>query len=140
MSQRKTPRVFTREYKLTVVERMLAGESPSALARELKVLRKLLYEWKDAYIAGGSAALRTGGRPPKHLPPVLLPQPRSDRAEILQARKRVEELERVVGKQVLQLDFFAEALRRIDVAMQKKSEQREEKSIRSSKDKHCKAD
>jgi transposase len=80
MSQRKTPRVFTHEYKLKVVERMLVGESPTALARELKVLRKLLYAWKDAYIAGGAAALRTAGRPPKHLPPVVPPQPRSERA------------------------------------------------------------
>ena len=33
-------RVFSREFKLKVVRRMLAGENVSALARELKVLRK----------------------------------------------------------------------------------------------------
>jgi transposase len=140
MSQRKKPRLFTCEYKSKAVERMLAGESPSAIARELKVLRKLLYEWKDAYIAGGSAALRRRGRPPKNLAPVPMPEPKSDRADLLQARKKIAELERVVGKQVLQLDFFAEALRRIDSALQKESEQREGKSIRSSSNKHCKAD
>jgi transposase len=140
MSQGKKARVFTRDYKLKAVERMLAGEGPSALARELKILRKLLYEWKDAYIAGGSAALRTRGRPPKNLAPVPMLKPTSDRAELLQSRKQIAELERKVGKQVLQLDFFAEALRRVDAALQKESGQREGQSIHSSNNKHRKAD
>jgi transposase len=63
MSQRKKPRVFSRDYKMHAVERMLAGESGSALARELQVRRKLLYEWKDAYLVGGVKALRSRGRP-----------------------------------------------------------------------------
>ncbi len=140
MSPGKKARVFTRDYKLKAVERMLAGEKPSAIARELKVLRKLLYEWKDAYIAGGSAALRTRGRPRKDLAPVPALKPRSDRAELLQARKQIAELERKVGKQVLQLDFFAEALRRVEAALQEEFEQREGQSIHSSSNKHRKAD
>lgn len=32
--------IFSREFKLKVVRRMLAGENVSALARKLKVLRK----------------------------------------------------------------------------------------------------
>lgn len=33
-------RVFSRAFKLAAVRRMLAGENVSALARELRVLRK----------------------------------------------------------------------------------------------------
>lgn len=37
------------------------------------------------------------------------------RGELLAARKRIAELERKVGQQELELDFFGEALRRIKV-------------------------
>jgi hypothetical protein len=37
----------------------------------------------------------------------------SARGELLAARKRIAELERKVGQQELELDFFGEALRRI---------------------------
>ena len=114
MSQRKEARVFSPEFKLKIVERMLAGESSSALAKEIKVLRKLLYEWKDAYIAGGPGALRTRGRPRKDQILGPLTEPKTERAELLQARKRIADLERKVGHQQMQIDFFVEALRRID--------------------------
>ena len=51
-------RVFSREFKLMVVRRMLAGENVSALARELKVLRKDLYSWRNRFRSGGPEALR----------------------------------------------------------------------------------
>src|ERR1700716_3835726 len=63
-------RVFSREFKLKVVRRMLAGENVSALARELKILRKDLYVWRDRFRSGGPLALRGRGRPPKGEPPV----------------------------------------------------------------------
>jgi len=56
MSLRKRARVFKREFKLRAVERMLAGEGTRALARELHLRRKLLYQWKDAYLVSGGAA------------------------------------------------------------------------------------
>lgn len=43
----KKARVLSRELKLAAVRRMLAGENVSALARELKVLRKDLYKWRE---------------------------------------------------------------------------------------------
>ena len=140
MSQRNKNRVFSREYKLKVVQRILAGESPAALSKELRVLRKLLYEWKDAYQSGGVAALRTPGRPHKGEllgPP---PKPRTERAELLQARQRNAELERKVGKQQLEIDFFAEALRRVDAALEGESERDVRRSTRSSESRHRKAD
>jgi transposase-like protein len=60
---KKAIRLFSREFKLRVVHRMLAGENVSALAREIKVLRKDLYVWRDRFRSGGPEALRDRGRP-----------------------------------------------------------------------------
>src|SRR3982074_3670789 len=64
MSKKKF-RVKSRKFKLAAVSRMLAGENVSALARELKVLRKDLYVWRKRFRSGGPEALRGRGRPPK---------------------------------------------------------------------------
>src|SRR5260370_8297261 len=61
----RSARIFSRELKLSVIRRMLAGENASALARELQVRRKDLYVWRERFRAGGAAALRGRGRPPK---------------------------------------------------------------------------
>jgi len=52
-------RVFSREPKLAAADRMLAGESVSALSRELKVLRKDLYAWRDRFCAGVAYGFRS---------------------------------------------------------------------------------
>jgi transposase len=62
---RSSPRVFSREFKLQVVGRMLAGENVSALSRELKIPRNDLYVWRDRFESGGPEALRGRGRPRK---------------------------------------------------------------------------
>lgn len=49
-------RVFSRDFKLSAVERMLSGENVSALARELGVRRKLLCEGREKYLLGGEGA------------------------------------------------------------------------------------
>ena len=113
MSLGKRRRVFSREFKLRAVERFMAGESASALSRELHLRRKLLYQWKDAYWVGGVAGLRTRGRPRKEQLIDPMPEAKTGRAELLQARRRIAELERKVGQQQLELDFFVEALRRV---------------------------
>jgi transposase-like protein len=58
-------RVFSREFKVGIIRRMLAGENVSTLARELRLSRKDLYIWRDRFLAGGPEALRGRGRPPK---------------------------------------------------------------------------
>jgi transposase-like protein len=112
-------RVFSREFKLAALRRMVAGENVTALARELKLRRKLLYAWRDRFRLGGPEALRTRGRPPKVAGLVAtatgaLPvaAPASDDLE--KARRRIAELERKVGQQQLDLDFFRQALRQVE--------------------------
>ena len=118
----KKNRVFSPKFKAGAVRRMQAGESPSALARELKVRRKLLYEWRDRVLAG--QPLRSAGRPKKS------PQaePASD-----QAADRVKELERLVGQLTLENRFFKGALRRIKELRQQNSESGGAASSRRSK-------
>src|SRR6266849_1173579 len=64
MSKSKSsPRVFSRDFKLGIIRRILAGENVSALGRELRLSRKDLYAWRDRFLAGGPEALRGRGRP-----------------------------------------------------------------------------
>ena len=117
MSRKKTsyPEYGT-ELKLGAVRRVLAGESVSAVAQELGIRRKRLYVWKDRYGELGEAGLmrQRGGRPRKVVSGSEAgAETMSGRGELLAARKRIAELERKVGQQELELDFFGEALRRI---------------------------
>src|SRR5712672_974696 len=122
MSKRKSShRVFSREFKVGIVRRMLAGENVSALARELRFTRKDLYVWRDRFLAGGPEALRGRGRPPKTEAASLAASGTRAKAvpadtptaELEAARRRIAELERKVGQQQVDLDFFRQALQRV---------------------------
>jgi transposase len=125
-SKRKlSHRVLSREFKIGIVCRMLAGESVSSLARELKMTRKDLYVWRDRFQAGGPEALRGRGRPPKTEDAGLAASgtraqavPDTPAAELEAGRKRIAELERKVGQQQLDLDFFQRALRHVGAPRQ----------------------
>lgn len=113
-------RVFSRAFKLAAVRRMLAGENVSALARELRVLRKDLYKWRDNFRARGPDGLRSPGRPRKGAAvgmaagdatasaPAASPE-----GELAEARRRIAALERKIGQQQVDLDFFRQALRQV---------------------------
>ena len=58
-------RVFSTEFKEGVVLRLEAGERIAAVADELKIKRKLLYEWRAAYRAMGVAGLNRKRGPKK---------------------------------------------------------------------------
>jgi transposase-like protein len=123
--KKSTHRVFSREFKIGIICRMQAGESVSALARELKMTRKDLYAWRDRYQTGGPEALRGRGRPPKAEAAGLAASgtraqaiPDTPAAELEAARKRIAELERKVGQQQLDLDFFQRALRHVGAPRQ----------------------
>jgi transposase len=115
---REEQKQYTKEMKLAAVRRVLAGESVRGVAEELGIRRKRIYVWKDRYAELGEAGLvhRRGGRPRKEVPAAESGlEARVGRGELLAARKRIAELERKVGQQELELDFFGEALRRIRV-------------------------
>ena len=117
---RKPNRVIDRKLKLLAIRRMEAGENVSALARELGVLRKDLYVWLERFRAGGVEGLRGRGRPPKRNTEAPPAPPEAEGegssafsgadAALTAAQARIAELERKVGRQALELDFFQKAL------------------------------
>ena len=109
----KKKRVWSRELKISAVKRMLAGENTSALAKELKVRRPILYRWRDSYRKDGAKAFHDGpGRPPNS--PRTAGEARLEAASNLAAaEKRIAELERKIGQQQVELDFFQRALRQV---------------------------
>ena len=112
MSGRQARR-FSRAFKMAAVERLEAGESATALGRELEVRATLIYQWRAAWRAGGAEGLRRPGRP------------RGDDApgvEAMTAEQRIAELERKLGQQAFDLDFFKGALRRIEALRQASGE------------------
>jgi transposase len=112
-------RTFGRAFKLKAIERMEAGENVSALARELRVKREILYRWRGQYRSGGEPALRERrGRPTVAEAQAMAAArgPAAEAADLAQARRRIAELERKVGQQQLELDFFKGALRHIEAS------------------------
>jgi transposase len=136
---KKPIRVFSREFKLKMVRRMLGGENVSALAREVKVLRKDLYAWRDRFRSGGPEALRGRGRPRKAEAKALAvarekKAPAAAPVSPLDAAgKRIAELERKIGQQQVELDFFRQALRQVKGARRPSDGAGATKSTRSSK-------
>ena len=55
-------RVFSQEFKANVAQRILNGESVTALHRELQIKRSVLYRWRDAYRKEGAAGFERRGR------------------------------------------------------------------------------
>lgn len=134
MSERQ-PTKLTLAFKLEALRRMEAGENVSALARDLGIKRKLLYLWRERVRALGPAGLRSRGRPKRDFdalatlatPPELGSSGVSPSGgavagaapgapavlALAAAEARIAELERKVGRQELELDFFQKALRRV---------------------------
>ena len=114
-------RRWSRDFKLSAIARMNEAVSVRTLADELGVRPELLYEWHRRYRSGGASALRSSGRPSSggtgfEVSAPSLPTPPG--AE----QRRIEELERKIGQQHLDLDFFRAALQHVREARLKKGE------------------
>lgn len=149
MSEEETRR-FSREFKVAAVRRMLAGENVSALARELGLRRKYLYQWRDRFRLGGAVALRSRGRPTKAEVLAMRPSggeepaagegfaakpmpPPAPPDALTKAQRRIAELERKIGQQQVDLDFFQQALRHVRGPRQRSGAPGGTASTRSSK-------
>ena len=93
------PPKYDEGFRQTALERMKACEDVTALARKLGISRAQLYRFKRESLG-------------------IKPEPRSEewlkeKADERQ-RKRNAELERLVARQALELDFFRGALLRIE--------------------------
>jgi transposase len=108
----KERRLYSREFKLAALARFEATGNVEGLARELGVRRELLYKWQRKYAAGGATALSTKGRP-RPVEAVRIEEGDAGLGSEDGARRRIAELERKVGRQELELDFFRAALQQV---------------------------
>jgi transposase len=142
------PSQFSHEFKLEILRRMDAGANVSALAREFGVSRKSIYHWRHRFRLGGSYALRNrGGRKTKaevageaaHETPIVRPPSaetpvrQTSLEELGRSQRRIAALERKVGQQQVELDFFQQALRRVREERQRSGGPGETVSTKSSK-------
>jgi transposase-like protein len=120
MTKAKRP-VYSRDFKIAAARRMAAGESPTMLSQELGVPRQQLYQWHTVLRQRGEEALRTGyGRPNKSelLAMAATQEEFAEARNLVEARKRIAQLEQKVGQQQVDLDFFKHALRHIEASHQ----------------------
>jgi transposase-like protein len=112
-------RRFSREFKLRVIERLEAGESGTALALEFSIKRTIIYRWRDAWREGGAEALRSKPGRPGKIEALDMERARGVAAkanDLAEARRQIAELQRKVGQQQLDLDFFKQALRHFEAS------------------------
>ena len=107
-------RVFNREVKLSAVRRLMAGESGTKIAQELQVGPNYLSKWWANYRRYGAEGLRPAHRPRKADAAKL--EPTAVAADVAVSQQRIRELERKIGQQQLELDFFQKALRQVGKA------------------------
>lgn len=118
MTDKMAIRTFPTAYKLKAIKRAEGGEGVLPVARKLGISRKLLHDWIKAWKAHGPEGLnrKRGPKPgPRKLRPLAEPATGS-RGKLVQARAKIAELERKIGQQALDIDFFQKALRALDAA------------------------
>jgi transposase-like protein len=93
-------RKYSPEFRRDALEKMKTCANVTELARELGIRRKWLYEWKEA----------SGGQP-------TVPAEADSKGE-----RKVKDLEALVARQSLELDFFKGALQRIEEQRRKHDE------------------
>src|SRR5262245_7840336 len=104
-------RLFSREFKVAAVKRVLDGEPIGQVARDLKIGMPLLWRWKKRVMELGEDHLYQIGAQRGQ---------RRDNGES-QAR-RIAELERLVGRQQAEISFLDKALRRVEELRQEKKD------------------
>jgi len=100
---------------LKAIKRGEGGEGVLPVARKLGIPRKILHDWIKAWKAYGPEGLnrKPGPKPgPRKLKPLQAEE--TKRSALALANARIAELERLVGRQQLDIDFFRKALRALE--------------------------
>ena len=112
MSQRW--RKYSPAFRARALELLKSCSNVSELARELGIRRKWLYKWRNQARA---KAARTDGDTKFPAPVEAVREP--DNGAL---RQRLADLERLAGRQTAEIDFFRNALRRVEDRRQTKGE------------------
>jgi transposase len=124
----KKPRIYSLDFKQEVVRRMEQADTIVGLAKELGIQRKLLYQWRDKFRARGSVGLeRRKGRPPGSRSQTVSPPAPSA------ANLRIAELERLLGRKQLEVDFLERAFEQVRGAASNRTSDGGKESIARSK-------
>lgn len=90
------------EFRVNIVQRMLAGENVMALSKQHGLARSMMYRWRDAY--------RWRGEPGLGKPPRSRAAPGEDGKKL---RERIAALEQTIGRQAVEIDFFKGVFKRL---------------------------
>ena len=115
MAARGKNRQFPTAYKRKAIKRVERGEGVLPVARELGISRKILHDWIKAWKAQGPQGLNRKPGPKPGPRKLKAPATYDDkRSALARANARIAELERLVGRQQMDLDFFRQALRALE--------------------------
>jgi transposase len=124
----KKARKYSAEFKQDAVRRMASAASIVGLAAQLGVRRKLLYQWRDRFqVEGKTGFERRVGRPPGSKSKTSSPPPASA------TELRIAELERLLGRKQLEVDFLKRAFEQVRGAASNRTSDGSKESIARSK-------
>lgn len=105
-------RCFSREFKIAAVRRVLGGEELKNVARELDIRYDVLWKWKKRVVERGEDNLYTVGRGKRQ----------AGASKNRGKERSITELERVVGRQQMEIRFLERALRQVEERRQKRND------------------
>jgi transposase-like protein len=102
MSEKKKYRSFTPEQKAEIVLAGLRGDrTVRDVCREFEIAETLYYQWRDRLLEGGKTALATSRDKGAS----------AEAAELKDAKKRIAQLERALGRKTYELEVAGELSR-----------------------------
>jgi transposase len=106
VSQGRKRRKYTAEFKRAAVEKLRTCRNVSGLARELGIRRKFLYQWRKEAEAPAE---------------VVRPREANVEEQLRTSKQQIAELQRVLGKKQMEVDFFRGAFERVKELRQKRN-------------------
>ena len=107
--------IYPVSFKIRAIKRVERGEGVLPVARDIGVTRKALHDWIRAWNAMGVEELnRKRGRKPGRLKLRAVAMSGPGSGALAVARARIVELELMIGRQQMELDFFQQALRTLE--------------------------
>lgn len=95
-------RKYTREFKVNVVEAYESGKSVAELTREYDIHANLVYKWTQEYRNNPTGSFRGSGSV----------------SEVSTAQeRRISELEQMIGRLTVEMDFLKKALKHAETAL-----------------------